>query len=86
MWHYRNEEREIFINHFKKKSKFNPKRKDTAIEIYLSHLEEKIFSLDKNLSYLNLTKEERQAIYSLRDSTSIIIKEADKSSGIVLFS
>ena len=31
MWHYRNEEQEITINPFKKKSKFNPKRKDTAI-------------------------------------------------------
>ena len=40
MWHYRNEEREITINPFKKKSKFNPNRKDTAIEIYLSRLEE----------------------------------------------
>ena len=80
MWHYRNEEQEI-----KKKSKFNPKRKDTAIEIYLSCLEEEIFSLDKKLSYSNLRKEERQAIYSLRDDTSIIIKEADKGSGIVVW-
>ena len=33
----------------------------------------------------NLTKEERQAIYSLRDDTLIIIKEADKGSGIVVW-
>ena len=32
-----------------------------------------------------MTKEERQAIYSLRDDTSIIIKEADKGSGIVVW-
>ena len=50
MWHYRNEEREITMNAFKKKSKFNPKRRDTAIEVYLSRLEEEIFSLDKKLS------------------------------------
>ena len=49
----------------------------------LSRLEAEIFSLDKKLSYSNLTKEERQAIYSLKDDTSIIIKEADKGSGIV---
>ena len=85
MWHCRNEEREITINPFKKKSKFNPKRKDATIEIYLSCLEAEIFSLDKKLSYSNLTKEERQAIYSLRDDTSIIIKEADKGSGIVVW-
>ena len=47
MWHYRNQEREIIINPFKKKSKFNPKRKDAAIEIYLSRFEEEIFALDK---------------------------------------
>ena len=73
MWHYRNEKQEITINPFEKKSKFNPKRKDAAIEIFLSRLEEEIFSLGKKLSYSNLTKEERQAIYSLRDDTSIIM-------------
>ena len=85
MWHYRNQEREIIINPFKKKSKFNPKRKNAAIEIYLSRLEEEIFALDKKLSYSNLTKQERHALYSLRDDTSIIIKEADKGSGIVVW-
>ena len=39
----------------------------------------------QKLSYSNSTKEERQAIYSLRDDTSIIIKEADKGSGIVVW-
>ena len=85
MWYHRNEEREIIINIFKKKSKFNPKRKYATIEIYLSRLEEEIFSLDKKLSYSNLTKEERHALYSLRDDTLIIIKEADKGSGIVIW-
>ena len=48
-------------------------------------MEEETFSLDKKLSWLNLTKEERQAIYSLRDDTLIIIKLADKGSGIVVW-
>ena len=69
---------------FRKKSKFNPKRKDAAIEIYLSYLEEEIFSSHKKRSQSNRTKEERQAIYYLRDDTSIIIKEADKGSAIVV--
>ena len=85
MWHYRNQEREIIINPFKKKPKFNPKRKDAATEIYLSRLEEEIFALDKKLSYSNLTKEKRHALYSLRDDTSVIIKEADKGSGIAVW-
>ena len=41
-----------------------------------------MFSLDKKLNYSNLTKEERQAIYPLRDDTSIFIKKADESTGI----
>ena len=45
MWYYCNEERVITFNRFKKKSKFNPKRKDAAIEIYLNLL----FSLDKKI-------------------------------------
>ena len=48
-------------------------------------MEEEIFLLDKKLSFSNPTKEERQAIYSLRDDTSIVIKEADKGSGIVVW-
>ena len=85
MWHYCNEERDIIVNPFKEKSKFNPKRKDAAIEIYLSRLEEEILSLGKKLSYSNLTKEERHALYSLKNNTSIIIKEADKAFGIVVW-
>ena len=72
MWHYRNEERKIFINPFKKKSKFDSKQKDAAIEIYLRRLEEEIFSLDNKRSYSNLTKEERHGLYSLRNDTLII--------------
>ena len=74
----------LLLVNFKKlkKSKVNPKRKDTAIEIYLSRLEEEIFSLDKKCSYSNLTKEERQPIYSLGDNTSIILKELIKALGL----
>ena len=84
-WHFRNDEREITINPFQKKSKFTPKRSDAAIEIYLSRLEEEILNIDTRLNYSNLNKEERKALYSLRDHTSIIIKEADKGSGIVVW-
>ena len=83
-WHFRNEER-TFRNMFKPKSNFNPKDKDAAIEIYLSCLEEEILNIDTKRLKHNLTKEERQAIDSLRNDTSIIIKEADKGSGIVIW-
>ena len=86
-WYFRNDERDLITNPFKKKSKFNPKNKDAAIELYLSRLEEEILALQKNFNskYSNLTKEERNAIYSLRDDNTIIIKEADKVSGIVVW-
>ena len=48
-------------------------------------MKDEIFSLDKKLSYSNLTKEKRQAINYLRDYTSIIIKEAYKGSEIVVW-
>ena len=52
---------------------------------YHRNFEEEIFSLDKKLSYSNLLKGEREAIYSLRDDILIIIKEAEKGSGIVVW-
>ena len=73
------------FNRFRPKSKFNPKGKDAAIEIYLSRLEEAILALYTNVKYSNITKEEREALMSLQKDTSIIIKEADKGSGIVVW-
>ena len=48
-------------------------------------MEKKIFSLEKKFGYSNLSKKEKHALYSRRDDTSIIIKEADKSSEIVVW-
>ena len=80
LWHFRNEESITISNPFKKKSTFNPKGKDAAIELYLSRLEEEIMVIDTKLSYSNLTKKERLALNSLSYDTSILIKEADKGS------
>ena len=84
-WHFRNDNRTFNPNPFKPASNFNPKNKDPAIELYLSRLEEEILSINTKLRYSNLTKEERTAIDTLRNDTSIIIKEADKGSGIVIW-
>ena len=56
MWYFRNDEREFSYDPFKEKSKFDPKRKDAAIELYLSCLEKEISSLDYKVGYSNLTK------------------------------
>ena len=84
MWNFRNDHRQFVVNPFRKKSKFNPKG-GAVIEMYLSRLEEEILSLDEKISYSNLTKGERNALYLLCDDPSIIIKEADKGSAVVVW-
>ena len=68
---------------FKHKSKFNPRNKDAAIELYLSSLEEKLIKVkvpkDK---FNNLTNIERKALYDLKNDKSIVIKSADKGSAV----
>ena len=85
-WHYRNEERTFDPNPFRLKLKFNPSKTDAAMELYLSHIEEKLLSCTEiNHSYYNLTREEQKAMHNLKSDQSIIIKEADKSSAVVIW-
>jgi len=53
--------------------------------MYISRLEEEILELDTKLSYCNLTREEKEAMKSLKEDTSIVIKEADKGSAVVVW-
>ena len=48
-------------------------------------MEEEVIAIDTKLSYSNLTREERLALNSLGYYTSTIIKEADRSSGVVFW-
>ena len=48
-------------------------------------MEEEILSLDEKISYSNLAKGERNALHLLRDDASIIIKEADKGSAVLVW-
>ena len=71
MWHFRNDER-IFDcdTKFRPKSTFNPKNKDVIIETYLSSLEEKTLDIDiPKDKFNNLSKEEGDALYSLKKIT-----------------
>ena len=67
-WHNRNDERTFDPNPFRPKSKFNPSKTDAAIELYLTHIEEKLLSCTeiKHSNY-SLTREERQAMYHLKN-------------------
>ena len=75
----------IFII-FKPKSKFNPRNKDAAIELYLSSLEEKLMKVDvPKDKFKNLTNSERKASYDLKNDKSIVIKGADRGSAVVVW-
>ena len=64
---------------------FNRRNKNAIIEIFLSYLEERLLDVEiPPKRYNNLTKDECDALYSLRDDPSIIIKGADKGSVIVV--
>ena len=85
-WHFRNEQNTLISDPFVEKSKFNPKG-DSAIEVYLSCLEDKILTMADsfNPTFNNLTREERAALLKLRDDSSLVIKEADKGSAVVVW-
>ena len=85
LWCFRNEDNNASYNPFRPKSTFNPRGKDVAIELYLSRLEEEILAIDTELSYSNLTREEWNALKSLRNDASIIIKGADKGSAVIVW-
>ena len=86
MWHFRNNEKPFSYEKFRPKSTFNPRNKDTVIETYLSSLEERLLDIDiSSKRFNNLTKEERNALYNLRDDPTVIIKGADKGSAMVVW-
>ena len=87
MWHFRNDETVFNCNtKFRPKSTFNPKNKDVIIETYLSSLEEKLLDIDiPKDKFNNLSEEERDALYSLKNDNTIVIKGADKGSAVVVW-
>ena len=85
-WGFRNDERSFATNRFRPKSSFNPRNKDVIIETYLSCLEERLLDIETPPKrFNNLTKEELEALYSLKDDSRIIIKGAYKGSVFVVW-
>ena len=69
---------------FRPKSTFNSKDKEVIIETYLSSQEDKLRDIDiPKDKFNNLRKEERDALYSLKNDNTIVIKSAGKDSGVV---
>ena len=75
MWHFGNDEKPFSYEKFRPKSTFNQRNKDAVIETYLSFLEERLLDTDiSSKRFNNLTREERDALYNLRDDPTIIEK------------
>ena len=74
-WFFRNDEKEFNPDKFKPKSTFNPRNKDAAIEIYLSSLEDRLISIEiPKDKYSSLTREERRALFDLKNYKTIVEK------------
>ena len=85
-WHFRESEDFSEYPAFRPRSKFNPRHKDVAIEMYLSKLEEELMSISaKGNNYRNVSREESEAINSLKSDRTIAVKEADKGSVVVVW-
>ena len=87
MWHFRNDERIFDCNtKFRPKYTFNTKKKDVIIETYLSSLKQKLLDIDiPEDKFNNLSKEERDALHSLKNDNTIVIKGAGKGSEVVVW-
>ena len=71
---------------FRPKSAWKPPLGHSIFEAFLSQLEKDIFTVSqKLLRYLNLSKEEWQTVRSLTTDRNIVIKKADKGSGVVIW-
>ena len=86
-WYFRNEATSEFSEtpSFTPKSLWKPPKGHPSLEVFLSEIEKEIFAIpDSRLGYSNLSREEWQAMRSLADDRSIVIKKADKGSSVVV--
>ena len=86
IWHFRNEERSFSQERFKPKTTLSPRNKNTVIETYLRCSEERSSEIEiPSKRFTNLTKDEKNAMCSLKDDKSIIIKGADKGTAVIVW-
>ena len=87
-WYFRDEPTPFFSDQasFSPKSSWSPPASHPNLEVFLSQIEHELFRIpDKSLTYSNVTKEEWQAVRSLADDRSIVVKKADKGSCVVVW-
>ena len=86
-WYFRNDPTSKFSEtpSFTPKSSWEPPKSHPSLEAFLNEVEKEIFAMpDSRLDYSNLSQEEWQAMLSLADDRSIVIKKADKGSSVVV--
>ena len=71
---------------FVKKSTWNPPPQSSTLEAFIQAVDQDInkFKYDQSKHRDNLSPAERKALNTLRNSTELIIKPADKGSGVVV--
>ena len=71
---------------FKEKWSWCPVVEDLSVNLYLKSLEEQVIAIEgEEKNYSNLSKEEQLALKTLKNSSDIVIKEADKGGAIVIW-
>ena len=89
-WNFRDQPSEDFSDKpaFRPKSNWKPPPGHPGLELFLSQLEKEIFNglLNDSISIpSNMSKEEWEALRGLADDKSIVIKQADKGSCVVVW-
>ena len=87
-WHFRNETSDNFSERpaFSPKSSWKPPLGHPNLDVFLSQVENELFEITKEPTrYSNLSQEEWRSIRTLADDRSIVIKKADKGSGIAVW-
>ena len=82
-WHFRNEPTLDFSEKpaFHTKSSSNPPKGDPYLVVFLSRVEEELFTvIERPVRHSNFSQEEWKAIRSLADDRNIVIQKADKDS------
>ena len=84
MWHFKNDKKPFLYEKFRPKSTFNPSNKDTVIEMISQ--QSRLLDIDiSSKRFNNLTKEESNVLYNLKDDPTIIIKGANKETAVVVW-
>ena len=87
-WYFCNEISENFSEKpaFTPTSKWKPPKGHPSLEVFLNQIEKELFELAESpRNYSNFSKEEWQAMRSLVNDRTVVIKKADKGSCVVVW-